>query len=367
MVRGDGESPTQVQFLHIEGDVKVKRAGEFSWEPADPKKVLNVGDQVKTTSSGSAQLLYFDGTRSTIHPGSLLEIRRLYENPATKERRVSERLGWGSLHVSTKRQNVPGSEHEVSTRVASARSGEEGEIRVQYDKKKKSARFDSFDSTWNIRTQDREKSLGSGQTVEAFDDGQLSPVKDLPKAPRLLSPSDQKLFTFEDPSSAELTLRWEPVPGVREYRLSVSQRSLFTDPLFQGNVQETSITVEGLGERSYYWKVEAVMPDGGYGPSSPVRRFKVTGQSVRDDQDRTPPRLEVTDFLLSGPMVIINGVTEPGATLWIDNEKVDVYEDGTFYAVIRLRKEGENVVEFLAQDAAGNENQVRRRAYYESY
>jgi len=98
-----------------------------------------------------------------------------------------------------------------------------------------------------------------------------------------------------------------------------------------------------------------------------VRRFKVTGQSVKDDRDQTPPPLEIVEFMLSGPMVIVNGMTEPGANLWVDHEKIDVYQDGTFYAVIRLRKEGENVVEFLAQDAAGNEKLVRRRAYYESY
>ena len=52
---------------------------------------------------------------------------------------------------------------------------------------------------------------------------------------------------------------------------------------------------------------------------------------------------------------------------WIDNEKVDVYEDGSFHAVIRLRKEGENIVEFLAQDAAGNEQVLKRPVYVETY
>ena len=53
-------------------------------------------------------------------------------------------------------------------------------------------------------------------------------------------------------------------------------------------------------------------------------------------------------------MLILNGRTEPGALLWVDNEKVDVTDDGTFYAVIRLRKEGVNEVLLQAQDASGN-------------
>jgi hypothetical protein len=66
-------------------------------------------------------------------------------------------------------------------------------------------------------------------------------------------------------------------------------------------------------------------------------------------------------------MLIVNGRTEPGALLWIDSEKTDVYDDGKFYAVIRLRKEGWNEIEFVSQDASGNEKRVRHRAYVETY
>ena len=66
-------------------------------------------------------------------------------------------------------------------------------------------------------------------------------------------------------------------------------------------------------------------------------------------------------------MVIVNGRTEPGATLWIDNEKIDVYDDGTFYAVVRLRKEGLNEIRFVSQDAGGNETEIMRSTYVEMY
>ena len=56
-----------------------------------------------------------------------------------------------------------------------------------------------------------------------------------------------------------------------------------------------------------------------------------------------------------GQMVIINGSTEPGATLWVDDQKIDLFENGSFNAVIRLRTEGVNDVRIVAQDTAGNE------------
>ena len=66
-------------------------------------------------------------------------------------------------------------------------------------------------------------------------------------------------------------------------------------------------------------------------------------------------------------MVIVNGNTEPGATLWIDSEKIDVSDDGTFYAVVPLRKEGVNEVRFVSQDTAGNETEEIRSTYVETF
>ena len=78
-----------------------------------------------------------------------------------------------------------------------------------------------------------------------------------------------------------------------------------------------------------------------------------------------PPELEITELVPIGMMVIVNGRTEPGATLWINNEKTETYDDGTFYAVVRLRKEGMNNIRFVSQDTAGNEAELTKTAYVE--
>ena len=72
---------------------------------------LEIGDQVKTSSSASAQLIHFDGTLTTVQPGSLLEIRDLYEDPVTKVRRVREKRAedsrWSPKRCVTSRSAVP--------------------------------------------------------------------------------------------------------------------------------------------------------------------------------------------------------------------------------------------------------------------
>lgn len=367
LARGQGSGSPEVRFYRIEGDVRVKRAGEFAWEPADRKQVLRLGDQVKTAASASVQLIYFDGTVTTVQPGSLLEIRDLSENPATKVRKVSEKLNWGEITASTQRRNVEGSFHAVETDAATARTAESGELRVAYDKETKAAVFDVFSGRVEVAGADRSEVVTAGERMQAASGTGLSAKEVLPGVPRLIAPSDQRVFVYQNPAESNTALQWEKVPGAARYRLVISDRVLFARLLYDAEREDTSVTIAGIAAGSYFWKVSAVSPSGVRGPFSEPRSFRVSSHKLRDREDTTPPKLEISDFVQTGPMLIINGRTEPGALLWVDSEKVDVYEDGSFYAVIRLRKEGVNELRLLAQDPAGNESTLIHRAYVETY
>jgi hypothetical protein len=365
MARGQKDTEKLVRFYRIEGDVRVKKQGEFSWESADSRMVLQIGDQVKTSSSASAQLIYFDGTVTTIQPGSLLEIRELYENPVTKVRRVREQLNRGELKTSTQEKNVNGSFHEIATEKVSARAEEEGEFRVAYDDKKKTAEFDAFKGTLEISSPTTRESLVAGERVRSSADGRLSAKEALPGTPKLVSPRDQKVFIFEKPAEESITLTWETVPGAKSYRLMISNGSLFTTPLYNAARSGTHAVLDAVPAGSYYWKVAAITAGDAVGPFSSTRRFRVSSQKIRDRSDDVPPELEITEFVPIGSMVIVNGRTEPGATLWINNERTETYDDGTFYAVVRLRREGLNNIRFVSQDTAGNEAELTKTAYVE--
>lgn len=367
LAQGEG-TEHDVRFCRLEGEVRIKRSGEFSWEEATRKMALRAGDQVKTSASASAEIIYFDGTVTTIQPGSLLEIRDLFEDPATKVRKVSEKLNWGEVLASSQKKNVTGSFHEVATDKAALRSTEPGQFRVAYDAQKGTGSFDVFQGRVEVASPSRKESVVEGERIETLADGRLSAKATLPAAPRLIAPSDQRVFVYDEPAKETTTLSWEGVPGADHYHLTISDRPLFTDPLYdQAQHRDTSVRIDGIAAADYYWKVSALTTSGVEGPPSSARRFRVTSQRIRDREDRAPPALEITEFVQTGAVVIINGKTEPGAVLWVDNEKVDVYEDGTFYAVVRLRKEGENSVAFVAQDAAGNTTQTTRKAYFETY
>lgn len=367
LARGSDPKTRMVRFYRIEGDVRVKPAGEFSWEPAKAKMTLQIGDQVKTSSSASAQLIYFDGTVTTIQPGSLLEIRDLYEDPVTMVRRVKEKLNWGEVKASTQKRNVRGSYHEVSTDKVAARTEDAGEFRVAYHRWHKTAEFDVFDGHVTVDARAKKESLVGGERIRAAEDGQLQQKESLPGVPRLLSPSDQRVFIYEDPQQEKITLSWEGVSGASRYHLTIADRALFAETLYDAERKETTAVINGVAPGSYYWRVAALSDKGVRGPFSSARRFRISSQQIRDHADTEAPELEISDFVAIGAMVIINGRTEPGANVWVDNEKIDVDDNGTFYAVIRLRKEGFNELQFLAQDTSGNETAMNRSAYVESF
>lgn len=361
------EGTMVVRFFRLEGDVRVKRAGEFAWESADRKMTLGVGDQIKTSSSASAQIIYFDGTVTTIDPGSLLEIKELYENPVTKVRKVSEKLNWGELVASTQRRNVEGSIHQVETAQISARTGEEGEFRVSYDKNDKTTSVDVFGGRVEVAGPAERKLVSGGERIRGTADGRLTSKDVLPDVPRLISPRDQQIFVYENPKSTTTRLAWERVPGASRYHLLISDRYLFTELLYDAQREETTVVIDGIAAGEYYWKVAAVSSSDAKGLFSETRQFRVNTQRIRNTGDTTPPSLEITDLVQTGPMLIVNGRTEPGAQVWVDNEKVDVSDDGTFYSIIRLRREGWNELTFVAQDTSGNKTEHKERAYVESY
>ncbi|MDX1390699.1 MAG: FecR domain-containing protein, partial [Acidobacteriota bacterium] len=246
IAKGETSREKVVRFYRIEGDVRVKRKGTFSWEAADMDTALQVGDMIKTSSGASSQIVHFDGTVTTIQPGSLLEIRELYENPVTKVRKVTEKLNWGEVTASTARRNVDGSVHEVATDKISARSAEEGEFRVSADRNDKTATVDVFTGRVEVEGRGTKEVIAEGERLRAASDGRLGNKELLPGVPKLLTPADEMVFVYETPSSSTTRLAWERIPLAAKYRLLISDRFLFTNPRYDNYRSDSEVVIDGI-------------------------------------------------------------------------------------------------------------------------
>ncbi|HET6372398.1 MAG TPA: FecR domain-containing protein [Candidatus Polarisedimenticolia bacterium] len=363
-----GESAREVQLYRIEGDVKVKRVRELIWVDAERGMALDAGDQVKTSSRASAQIIYFNGTITTIKPGSLLEIKDLYDNPATRVQQVRERLREGRITASTQEPGAAGSYHEVATQNTVAKSAQRTDLEVSYDKDSQQTEVQVHAGQATLEAGGAPAvTVGAAEKVDVDRQNHVSAIAKLPQAPALTSPPDQKTYLLRDAQNHTVDLIWDPPEGAVGYKLQISSQALFASPLVDEKLETPAASLPDAREGGYYWRVAAVYADGRVSPFSEPRKFKVVAAHLGQGEDTAPPSLSIDDFLVFASQVIVRGKTEPGALLTVGGNKVDVADDGSFTTVVALKREGMNKIEFVAQDLAGNESRLEKIAAVDSY
>ncbi len=93
---------------------------------------------------------------------------------------------------------------------------------------------------------------------------------------------------------------------------------------------------------------------------------RAVSRSVLVEVDTTPPTLQLVNLpngmRVRQPALEIQGITEPGASVWISGNpaEISVGPDGRFQAQVRLQ-DGENSFELRAVDQAGNTARLTRR------
>ena len=114
------EEPGDASLISVEGDVSIQTAGRAAFGPALPRQNLFDGDFIKTGRTGSAEIMFSDGTLYSIRPGSLFEVRR----PASQEAGGSQiKMVSGTVNVYT-----AASSSTVSTDAATASIDRESRV-----------------------------------------------------------------------------------------------------------------------------------------------------------------------------------------------------------------------------------------------
>lgn len=363
-VLGGHRSDSGVRLARVDGEVRVKRAGQFLWENASERDELRPGDQVRTGNGGSAQLVYFDGSMVAVSPGTLIEVHEMVRDPARRTQRVSERLAFGQVSAQT--QDVAGYDtvHEVATESAAVRADKASEFRVRHDKDTNRSEVVASRGAVVVAAAGRETTLEES-TRATVAPGGIVERSALLEQPRLSSPADQETFVL--PGQSVVALRWTPVPQARGYLVQFADRPLVAeDDAADRRVGAPELRLTRLDPGSYFWRVSAVDERSHGGRWSETRRFRVVNEGFKDSADRTPPELQIVEIMVVGTNAIVSGRTEPGAVLWVEGERVDVGEDGRFTWVVKLHQDGKNLIHFVAQDAAGNETRKMGTAYVDA-
>jgi FecR-like protein len=347
-------------FIFVEGDVTLQRAGRSNFETARQRLPLYDGDFIKTGRTGSAEIMFIDGTLFTIRPGSLFEVRR----PTSAEGAGSEvKMVSGAVNVYTST-----SPSTVTTDDATAAIERDSRVSVDVAQGEKTE-VTNFRGKTTVSTGLNTVTLeGRQRVVAAARTGALSTRVSLPEAPTPILPADNR--TFDLASGGDVDLRWSRVADATRYRIQISRSRLFVPDANEVDLDDRtglSTRIRVSREGPYFWRLAAINRAGVSSDWSSVRRFRMLEEPVRAGTgDTTPPELSVLPPQQMGNLFLIFGKTERGAVVTVNADPADVGTDGSFKKTVTIERDGYAMLVIKAVDASGNETIRRMRVFVES-
>jgi FecR-like protein len=352
---------TTARFTTLEGSVKVKPVGKFEWEPADRSMMLKKSDLVRTGTSSAAEITFFDGTIVHVRPDSLITIEETSEDPSTKRRRVAWHISSGEVNFQTVRKNMPESSTVISTpTIVRTTTSElsEGGIRVAQSG---DSDVRVYRGTTSVQTKGGQTvNLGASEALRVDAAGKAGPKVTLPPVPALLAPPHQTEVSYVNPAQATTLLVWKSVAGASSYHLMLDYSAYFNRPLVdRTGIKDSSVELRGLDTGKYYWKVAAVDAAGVEGAYSDFYRFTVSRPQGVVPGSGPAPVLVLQPLEVRSNILQVKGRTEPGSTLTVNGQRVDVSPDGSFNEFITLDKPGRQTVLIRSMGLDGGVRELR--------
>ncbi len=356
-------SRREAHFVNLDGTVRYKKAASAQWMRADFNTNLEKGDFVQTGSDGVARIIFADGTNYTLKPDALIVVEESREDPVTRATKVSVQVTSGAVDLATGHFEAPGSTSQVSFADAVATLNEESRAAVRNDPDK---------NVHEITVDSGQAEVTRGaQSVQLGQYEQVSFTKEEPglvrnkiiAPPALLTPENMELKQTPSPKATTMEFSWTEVPEAVAYHLQISPSVMLSNFVVDRKVSgRTSIPISGLDEGTYYWMVSAIDAKGVESQPSQANRLNLV-QEVAGNQ----AYLEITNYTSHGRVIEVQGKTEPGSTVIINNEQVfSISPDGTFRGFTPpFAHTGSNQITITAQDRRGDTNTIRKTVVIE--
>ena len=354
------EEPGDASLISVEGDVSIQTAGRSAFGPARQRQPLFDGDFIKTGRTGSAEIMFADGTLYTIRPASLFEVRR----PTSPEAGGSHiKMVSGAVNVYT-----AASSSTVATDSATAAIDRESRVAVDVDPGEKTE-VTTYRGKATVSTEKETAVLAEREKITAgAKSRQLSAKVSIPPSPELVLPTDNRIYDLK--SADAIDLKWTPVTRAIRYRIQISRSRLFVPDATDVDLDDrtgTGARVKVSREGSYFWRVAAIDASGRPSGWSAPRHFKMTAEPVAAGANRgTPPRLTVSAPQQMGNLFLVFGKTDPGCVVTVNAEPADVETDGSFKKTVTINRDGSAILIVKAVDASGNETVKQVKVFVES-
>lgn len=313
----------------------------------DIKEMHYSDDTYLLADSHTAFECFCFGVRFVVQPGSYM----CYQ-PKSKEIRLYE--GDFDWHKETKKKGVDVSIHrEMDTTPPVITLSDAGRVQVTAD----SIRVWNYKGNAAFNYAGESFALETSRQMIYRRNGRInsSPLLQAP-APGTLDPLE-KIVALSQPGDSVVKFNWRTVKGAQSYFFRLYPSSLMEDIIFEKEVSDNRFSLDLLkfdDFADFYWQVIAYNSESKReGIPSALGYLKLKGALLNKEQALKPPNLEIKPLVVSGAMVIIQGKTDPGVELYINDDPVTVTMDGTFDHTVSFPTMGRNRIVFRAVSPSG--------------
>jgi len=350
------------QFHSIDGHVTIQHTGQSGWDVARARMPVFNGDFVKTGRRGTAEILFSDGTLFHVAPNSLLEIH--HGNRISSDS-GAVKMVVGKINVSTGHSSSIVTTDSIETRIE-----RDSRVAVNVGPEYAETIVSNFSGRAVLKNESGEEiRLVTLQQVSATSEGAFSEQRPIPKPPQPMVPVNNAAFDIQ--GNTIIDLRWVRTSDTQGVRLQVSRSKTF--PSTNLDVDSPIITGDGaqlqaIHPGTYFWRLAGVHDDDIISEWSTAHRFLIhSAEHRRVIHDTDPPKLTVAPVRQLGHLFIVEGTTELGATITINDAQVETDNKGRFRRSVEVHRIGWNDIIIRSTDPAGNQISRRERVFLEDY
>lgn len=353
-------SPQSQKFavlVFTEGSVEVKRIGQHLFSTAKDNMILEDGDIVKTGQSSYARIKYHNNQFQIVSPDSLVVIQALSDNAAGGSR-IEVALKQGKVETQTPDTMTAKDESVIVTETTRIRPARASRVGVAQESSGQVLTA-VLSGTSEVEAAGRRESVEAGATGVSIITSatQFAAPEPLISPPSAEFPKDLQIIRVEDPARHPLSFEWKG-GATKAARFQLSAKPLFSTLLTpEREVSGSSMTVDGLPAGTYYWRIRSASSDS-KAFWSPIYRFRILQIFQRPRIER---ELKLTvDPIPIGDGVIIQGGSDPGVSVSVNDLEIPVNADGTFSKIVLFSDVGTQSVQVRAFDDEGNEKIWRK-------
>lgn len=311
------------RVISFEGDVRIVRAATRETILVTKPTFVSAGDTIQTQTDGRAQVQMIDGSVITIRPNSAVVIKDSASIFGGTNVRVT--LDDGQINVKTQEQT--GETQNVVEVLES-----ENRVLAQTD-----ASFNINEQTnggeIRISRGGVESNVGGERVViqenefATVNNGRITPKERLLDAPKLVAPANSEQIT----AASDVSFRWQKPESNSPigFHLQVSKSPFFVADgiiIERENLTSQIFTLANLAPGTYYWRTRATAASGQTSDWGEPWKFTIIKQTASETLAASEWQIET----VGGNIYLVNGKTQPGATVRIGGREVFAAADGSF-------------------------------------